>query len=146
MEFEIVEESNLEGALIVENLTEKIFPEFIRWKHTSVLEYLNLGAKVFVAKHLGKAVGFAFFRKIHGDFWELTLIGILAEYRGMGIGEKLLGEALKAISGEIYLHVQTTNLPAIKLYEKFGFVKDKLIRGFYSDGSDAYLMVRKSTL
>jgi ribosomal protein S18 acetylase RimI-like enzyme len=143
MEIEIVEKNDLEGAMIVEGLTEKIFPEFVKWHRNSVLNYLRLGGKVFVAKISGEVVGFAFFRKIHEKLWELTLIGVLEEYRGMGIGGRLLEEAMKVIGGEIYLHVQTSNLPAIRLYEKFGFVKDKLIRGFYSDGSDAYLMVRR---
>jgi len=146
MEIEVVEKNDLEGALAVEELTERIFPTFVKWHHVSVLEYLKLGGKVFVAKVSGKVVGFAFFRKIHAKLWELTLIGVLEDYRGMGIGRRIMEEALKMMDGEIYLHVQTSNLVAIGLYEKFGFVKDRLIRGFYSDGSDAYLMVRKSPL
>ncbi len=146
MEVEIIEKNDLEGALMVEELTERIFPEFIRWNHDSILNYLKLGGKVFIAKISGGVVGFAFFRKVHGNLWELTLIGVLEGYRGMGIGKKLLKEALEAIDGEIYLHVQISNLHAIRLYESLGFVKDKLIRGFYSDGSDAYLMVKKPAL
>lgn len=141
MDFKVVEKSDVEGAMIVENLTREIFPKFIVWTWESVLSYINRGSKVFVGYEGDKPVGFIFLRKFYMDFWELTLIGVLNEYRGKGIGKSLLKEALKDIKGEIHLHVQTHNITAISLYEKFGFHKERLIKGFYSDGSDAYLMI-----
>jgi len=141
MDFKVIEKSDVEGAMIVENLTREIFPKFIVWTWESVLSYINRGSKVFVGYEGDKPVGFVFLRKFYMDFWELTLIGVLNEYRGKGIGKSLLKEALKDIKGEIHLHVQTHNSTAISLYEKFGFHKERLIKGFYSDGSDAYLMI-----
>lgn len=52
-------------------------------------------------------------------------ISVLPEYRGQGIGLKLMEAALKAAKEKgltrIELSVFTDNLPAIKLYEKMGF-------------------------
>ncbi len=141
MDTRVVEKNDVEGAMIVEKLTREIFPRFIVWTWESVLSYINRGSKVFVGYDGNKPVGFIFLRKFHEDFWELTLIGVLDNHRGKGIGKSLLKEALKTIKGEIHLHVQTHNTTAISLYEKFGFQKEKLIKGFYSDGSDAYLMI-----
>ncbi|MEO0138923.1 MAG: N-acetyltransferase [candidate division WOR-3 bacterium] len=142
MKVKIVEKSDLSGALLVEELSGKIFPDFVRWHYSSVLGYIKMGSKVFLAELEGKPVGFAFFRKFNEELWELTLIGVLPEHRGKGIGKALLEESLKSIKGEIQLHVQTNNVAAIRLYERFNFVREKVLRGFYSDGSDAYLMVR----
>ncbi len=61
-------------------------------------------------------------------------IGLLPEYRGRGIGSRLLAATLaKAKACEIEkaeLHVYTTNLSAIALYRKFQFVEEGLIRDY----------------
>lgn len=61
-------------------------------------------------------------------------MGILSEYRGKGIGSKLLAAVIqysKAFGLEkIELHVYTTNKAAIKLYKKFGFKKEGLIKRY----------------
>jgi len=78
----------------------------------------------------------------------LVSIAVLKEYRGRGIGSALLGETIRAVKedygGEaLYLEVRVSNYPAIRLYEKFGFRKVRLIRGYYRDGEDAYVMVKR---
>lgn len=72
-------------------------------------------------------------------------IAVLPGYRRMGIGEALLREALRAMVEhygvkECYLEVRVSNMPAINLYKKLGFEVDKIIRGYYADGENAYLM------
>jgi len=72
-------------------------------------------------------------------------IAVLPGYRRMGIGEALLREALRAMIEhygvrECYLEVRVSNMPAINLYRKLGFEVDKIIRGYYADGENAYLM------
>ncbi|MGE3683922.1 MAG: GNAT family N-acetyltransferase [Bdellovibrionales bacterium] len=61
-------------------------------------------------------------------------MGLLPEFRGKGIGSKLLEAVLnhaKAFGLEkVELHVYTTNTPAIALYEKFGFEREGLIRKY----------------
>jgi RimJ/RimL family protein N-acetyltransferase len=55
-------------------------------------------------------------------------MGILPAYRGQGIGRRLLREALRHMFGRgslrIELEVFASNLPAIKLYEREGFVTE----------------------
>jgi RimJ/RimL family protein N-acetyltransferase len=70
-------------------------------------------------------------------------MGILPPYRGQGIGKKLLAAALDAAKKKgilrVDLTVRATNLNAIKLYEKFGFVhegtmrKEACVDGLYYD-------------
>jgi len=75
-------------------------------------------------------------------------IAVLQEYRRRGIGSALMSEALKIFEEKydvdsVYLEVRVSNQPAINMYEKFGFVKARIIRGYYRDGKDAYVMVKR---
>lgn len=66
-----------------------------------------------------------FFPKYH-----LSYIAVAPEGRGKGIGTILLEDAIRVTEGDLSLHVETDNEPAIKLYEKFGF-KAKYYRMLY---------------
>ncbi len=75
-------------------------------------------------------------------------IAVLQEHRRRGIGSALMREALKIFEEKydvdsVYLEVRVSNQPAINMYEKFGFVKARIIRGYYRDGEDAYVMVKR---
>ncbi len=78
----------------------------------------------------------------------LVSIAVLPGYRRRGIGSALLRETIRAV-GEaygaeaLYLEVRVSNEPAIRLYEKFGFVKVRRITAYYADGEDAYVMVKR---
>jgi [ribosomal protein S18]-alanine N-acetyltransferase len=51
----------------------------------------------------------------------LVYIATHKDYRGMGIGKKLLKTTIEQTTGSIALHVDAEN-PALQLYEKIGFV------------------------
>ena len=74
-------------------------------------------------------------------------IAVLPAYRNRGIGYALVSKALEAMSlygaKECYLEVRVSNKPAINLYRKLGFEIKKIIRGYYADGEDAYIMSRE---
>jgi ribosomal-protein-alanine N-acetyltransferase len=81
-----------------------------------------------------------------GRVGHLISIAVLEPYRGRGIGSALLRETIRVLREvydveSIYLEVRVSNSVAIRLYEKFGFVKARRIRGYYMDGEDAYVMV-----
>lgn len=61
-------------------------------------------------------------------------MGLLPEYRGKGLGSKLLAavlaQAQKFGLEKVELHVYTSNSAAIALYKKFGFEQEGLIRRY----------------
>jgi ribosomal protein S18 acetylase RimI-like enzyme len=83
----------------------------------------------FVALDGERVVGWCDIRPKRGkDFSHCGILGmgVLKEYRRRGIGTKLLDNAIDAAKDfgmeKIELEVYTSNIPAIKLYEKRGFI------------------------
>ncbi|KAL5977006.1 hypothetical protein ACLOJK_021344 [Asimina triloba] len=78
----------------------------------------------------------------------IMTLGVLAPYRGLGIGTKLLSHVLdlclKQNISEIYLHVQTNNEDAINFYKKFGFEITDTIQNYYTNISppDCYVLTK----
>lgn len=98
---------------------------------------LNVYSKIIAYKE-EKIVGFLIYDDIY-DRYEIEYIGVIEEYRNKGIGSKLM-EYLKDKS--ISLEVDTNNIYAIRLYEKYGFKKVSVRKNYYN-GNDAYLMVKE---
>jgi ribosomal-protein-alanine N-acetyltransferase len=73
-------------------------------------------------------------------------IAVAPERKREGIGSKLLEAALRHLatrSDEVYLQVSVKNLEAIDFYHKFSFREAGLIKNYYQNGDDAYVMVLK---
>ncbi len=84
----------------------------------------------------------------YGKAAHLISIAVLKPFRRRGIGSMLLRESMRASvraygAESMYLEVRVSNEPAIKLYEKFGFRKVRMIESYYLDGEDAYVMARR---
>jgi len=47
-------------------------------------------------------------------------------------------------SSEFFLEVRKGNEEAVSVYETLGYSVRRVLRGYYRDGEDAYLMVGKS--
>ena len=68
------------------------------------------------------------------NFYRLYSFAILKEFQGKGIGKALLEHNLNILNKDIFeLEVRVSNVNAIKLYEKFGFKKVKILNEFYDD-------------
>ncbi|KAK9682612.1 hypothetical protein RND81_10G085400 [Saponaria officinalis] len=81
----------------------------------------------------------------------IMTLGVLAPYRGLGIGTKLLNHVLDLCSkqniSELYLHVQTNNDDAINFYKKFGFEITDTIKNYYTNITppDCYVVSKNFT-
>jgi len=77
----------------------------------------------------------------------IMTLGVLAPYRRLGLGAKLLEYALSICAKrpeveEIYLHVQVNNEQAINFYKKFGFEIINTIQNYYKriDPPDCFVL------
>lgn len=103
-------------------------------------------ARPLVAELDGEVVGYitAWFVR---DEIHITNLAVSPKHRRKGIADALLRTILDMGRREgyrfVYLEVRRSNLPAIRLYEKWGFRVLAIRRGYYqSDGEDALVMAR----
>lgn len=71
----------------------------------------------------------------------LGMLAVAAQCRGLGIGSELIKRLIDSMRGlvdEIVLEAEMSNTSALRLYEKHGFIRDKLLTNYYMSGSDAY--------
>lgn len=93
-----------------------------------------------------KIVGFVTY-SVNQDFAEIDDIFVIKEYRKNKIATSLLQdliEKLKSKTQKIFLEVRESNLPAINLYQKFGFTKVSVRKNYYNDGENALVLVREN--
>jgi ribosomal-protein-alanine N-acetyltransferase len=80
------------------------------------------------------------------DEMHIHEVAIHPDHRRKGLGvlliHSLLSEAATQNITRIYLEVRPSNHSAIKLYEKCGFTRDGIRKGYYQNGEDAVLMSR----
>ncbi|WP_344569987.1 ribosomal protein S18-alanine N-acetyltransferase [Streptomyces axinellae] len=92
----------------------------------------------------GGLVGYGGLAAVSGT-GDIQTIGVLPAYRGTGLGSRLLRALLGAATdfecAEVLLEVRVDNLPAQRLYERFGFAPIGIRRGYYQPaGVDALVM------
>lgn len=112
------------------------------WTREMLREELESPLSLCVTERREKIAGFALGRVV-ADEGELFRIAVLPEYRRRGIAEKLLLELHKAMAERgaavCFLEVRSKNAPAISLYEKVGYERISLRKGYYGD-DDAVIM------
>jgi len=109
-------------------------------------ELLNPNSKYIVAKSNNKIIGFAGLWKSVDDV-HITNIVTAKKYRKQNIGSLMLSELIKMAKNEqnitsITLEVNTNNIPAQKLYEKFGFKVVGLRKKYYNNIDDAIIYTK----
>lgn len=98
-----------------------------------------------VARHEGDVVGYAglMFTGLEGH---ITNIAVDPSFHGRKVGSRLLltlvTEAIARGAETISLEVRVSNVPAQKMYEKFGFCVTGTRKGYYIEtNEDAFVMV-----
>ena len=112
-------------------------------------ELLNPNSKYIMAKINNKIVGFAGIWKSVDDI-HITNIVTAKNFRKQNIGSKMLSSLIQLAKSEknitsITLEVNSTNIPAQKLYEKFGFKRVGLRKKYYNNTDDAIIYTKDLT-
>ena len=108
----------------------------------------QLGTRHYVVALSGDdVVGYAGLCDYPDEAWVQTM-AVAPSAQGQGLGAQLLRELLEeaARRGQrtVRLEVRADNAPAQRLYERHGFVREGVRRGYYQpSGADAVLMVRR---
>ncbi|GAA0854688.1 bifunctional helix-turn-helix transcriptional regulator/GNAT family N-acetyltransferase [Aliiglaciecola litoralis] len=126
--FEQINRQWIEDMFVLEDVDKQVLQHPIE-------NIISKGGKIWFAKHpeLGIVGTCALLNKGNGAF-ELTKMGVLANVRGLKVGEILLQHVIKQaieIADCLFLLTNAQCEAAIHLYEKNGFVHDKQIMQTY---------------
>ncbi|MDO4996660.1 MAG: GNAT family N-acetyltransferase [Bacilli bacterium] len=91
-----------------------------------------------------EVIGYIYYSDIY-DRAEINQIEVNFIHRNCGKGSILLEKMILVVDKNITLEVKIDNIPAIKLYKKYGFEQVAIRKGYYN-GVDGILMERKKTL
>lgn len=73
------------------------------------------------------------------------MLAVSSSHRGRGVASQLVKEAIEAMrernADEVVLETEESNVPAMKLYERLGFVRSKKLHRYYLNGNSAYRLV-----
>lgn len=100
----------------------------------------NPFGKVLILKENDEIIGYLYYSDIY-ERAEINQFEINSIHRNCGKGNLLLKEFVDKIKKDITLEVRIDNYPAIKIYEKNGFIKKATRKGYYN-GVDGILMER----
>ncbi|WP_269222943.1 GNAT family N-acetyltransferase [Flavobacterium sp. IMCC34518] len=98
-------------------------------------EIIDKGGFIFYAKYNNQIVGTVSLLKIDETTFELTKMAVSDENQGLGIGKKLMKHCLNEAKDKgiqkLILYSNRKLLPAIHLYENFGFIEIPVEEGVY---------------
>ena len=119
---EVIKISNAESLKLAHNIRYEVF--VLGQNCPADLERANEEESIhFLAKVDGIPAGACRWRKTENGY-KLERFAVLADFRGIGVGQQMVKTVLDDLPKDaehIYLNSQ---LDAVSLYEKFGFVKE----------------------
>ncbi|AEQ05981.1 ribosomal protein S18-alanine N-acetyltransferase [Corynebacterium pseudotuberculosis] len=90
--------------------------------------------------------GLAMLGPAHDPEFEIHTIGVDPQFQRQGVARLMMDNitfVADRAAGPVFLEVRTTNEPAIRLYESYGFERQGVRKNYYQpSGADAYVMMR----
>ena len=118
------------------------------FKEEFYLDYIK-NQRVIVAEKEKKVIGYIIFNQIL-DEAEIYKIVVLKDFRKKQIAFKifdfLLNELKKSDVKKIFLEVRKSNIPAINLYKKCGFINIREIVDYYNNPKENGIMMLKEVV
>ena len=136
------------GITDLENIKDVLLSDFDDFWNVNIFkeELLNPNSKYIMAKIHNKIVGFAGIWKSVDDV-HITNIVTSKSFRNQHIGSMMLSNLIELAKNEnnissITLEVNSNNISAQNLYEKFGFKVVGLRKKYYNNIDDAIIYTK----
>jgi ribosomal-protein-alanine N-acetyltransferase len=125
-------------------------PEAANWSKESYVKFACEACSLALVLEADGQIGGFLLGRLVADQAELLNLAVVAEQRRQGAGTALLAKALEEWRSlgakSAYLEVRESNTGAIAFYDKYGFAKTGLRKGYYRAPDEAALtMVKKLT-
>ena len=117
------------------------------WSTNSITSELNNPLSLWLVALDGeRVVGYVGSQTVL-DGADMMNLAVLPQYRKQGVGQALVNELVDRLKQKgaicLALEVRQSNLPAISLYEKLGFVQVGLRPNYYRNPRENALILRK---
>jgi [ribosomal protein S18]-alanine N-acetyltransferase len=124
------------------------FPESIAYDPEEIaLALSQRGAFSCIAEVDEHVVAFILAYQKKPQIGHIVTLDVHPDFRRQSIGHHLMERAEERLrergAERIILEVAVSNETAQRFYEKRGYLRQKLLRHYYADRSDAYLMEKK---
>lgn len=142
----ILREMQVEDLDKVMEIETDLFP--VPWTKNGFFTFLIREDSLFlVVEEKGEILGYCGILSVL-DEGDITNVAVRRDRQREGIGQFLVDSLIRLCAERgvttIHLEVRAGNDTAIRLYERMGFVRDGLRRGYYTEPvEDALLMTRK---
>ncbi len=129
----------------IAKLEKECFTQF--WSENAILESFVAGTKFFVAEKNSKVIGYIGINCVCDEGY-ITNVAVFQKYRNMGVATLLIDRCVR-LARElslkfVSLEVRPSNVNALSLYEKLGFVCEGRRKDFYQmPKEDALIMTRR---
>jgi ribosomal-protein-alanine N-acetyltransferase len=114
------------------------------WDRELFLEYFRRCPELFLVARHGRRIGGYIITCTGPKEAELVSIAVDPRNRLRGLGRAMLDETLAQLRSRRistwWLMVATSNTPAIRFYESYGFVRKRRTKRYYGPGRDAWRM------
>jgi D-alanine-D-alanine ligase len=109
------------------------------------------GYHFMFAEHAGKVIGYTCFGPIAGTeaSYDLYWVAVRDDFRGLGIGKKLLAKTEKGIAemGGRRIYIETSSRERYELtrsfYKSCGYQEEALLKDFYAPGDAKIIYVKE---
>lgn len=129
----------------IAKLEKECFTQY--WSENAILESFVSGTKFFVAEKNSKVIGYIGINAVCDEGY-ITNVAVFPKYRNMGVATLLIDRCVR-LARElslkfVSLEVRPSNVNALSLYEKLGFVCEGRRKDFYQmPKEDALIMTRR---
>jgi ribosomal-protein-alanine N-acetyltransferase len=114
------------------------------WDRELFLEYFRRCPELFLVARHARRIGGYIITCTGPKEAELVSIAVDPRDRLRGLGQAMLDETLTQLRSHRistwWLMVATSNAPAIRFYERYGFVRKRRTKRYYGAGRDAWRM------
>lgn len=128
--FDAMQTADIEQVLIIEN---SVYPH--PWTRGNFLDSLASGYHAWVAREPTFRLAGYFLAMPVVDEMHLLNISVRADLQGQGLGRVLLDRVVRLSQGQgmssLLLEVRPSNRRALAVYERYGFVRIGLRKGYY---------------
>ncbi len=132
-----------EHLLALSEMESKLFDH--SWTIKQIVSHVESNNPILISVDENNQIkGYLFVSEIVGE-WEIFRIAVEPQWRRKGVAQELMShlESFCNSGDTILLEVKSSNISALNLYKKEGFLENGMRKGYYNDGSDAILMMKK---